>query len=80
MIRVRHWPTFLYGGTIVLEASRILTSAGLVAASTGLVVYAMGAAFVDPQSFEMNLGLFLMIAGTIGTVIGIVMYRQQSTD
>jgi len=64
----------------VLEVSRILTSVGLVAASTGLVVYAMGAAYADPRAFEMNLGMFMMIAGVIGTIIGIVIYRQQSTD
>jgi hypothetical protein len=80
MILVRRWPTFLYGGTIVLEVSRILTSAGLVAAATGLVVYAMGAAYVDPRSFELNLGIGLMVVGTIATIIGIVMYRQQSVD
>ena len=64
----------------MLEVGRILTSAGLVAASTGLVVYAMGAAFVDPQSFEMNLGLALMVIGTLATIIGVVVYRQQSVD
>jgi hypothetical protein len=64
----------------VLEVGRILTAAGLVAAATGLVVYAMGAAFVDPQSFEMNLGMVLMIAGTLGTIIGVALYRQHSVD
>lgn len=64
----------------MLEASRILTSIGLVAASTGLVVYGMGAAYADPRSFELNLGLILMIGGVIATVVGIVVYRQQSVD
>jgi len=64
----------------VLEVSRILTAAGLVAASTGLVVYAMGAAFVDPRSYEMNIGIVLMIAGVIATVIGVGLYRKESVD
>ena len=64
----------------MLEVSRILTAAGLVAASTGLVVYAMGAAFVDPRSYEMNIGIVLMIAGVIATVIGVGLYRKESVD
>lgn len=64
----------------MLEIGRILTAAGSVAASTGLVVYAMGVAFVEPRDYEMNIGIFLMIAGVIATVIGILMYRQYSVD
>lgn len=68
------------GVTSVLEIGRILTAAGSVAASTGLVVYGMGVAFVDPRSYEMNIGMFLMIVGIIATIVGIVMYRQYSVD
>jgi uncharacterized membrane protein YidH (DUF202 family) len=64
----------------VLEIGRILTSAGLVAAATGLVVFAMGAAFVEPRDYEMNLGIFLMVAGVLASIVGIFMYRQYSVD
>ena len=64
----------------MLEIGRILTASGSVAASTGLVVYGMGVAFVDPRAYEMNIGMILMIAGVIATVIGIVLYRQYSVD
>jgi hypothetical protein len=66
--------------TTVLEIGRILTAAGSVAASTGLVVYGMGVAFVEPRDYEMNIGIFLMIAGVIATIVGVVMYRQYSVE
>ncbi len=37
-------------------------------------------AFVEPRDYEMNIGMFLMIAGVIATVVGIVLYRQYSVD
>jgi drug/metabolite transporter (DMT)-like permease len=58
------------------ETSRILTALGLVAASVGLTVYGIGVAFVETADFERNLGLWLMIVGSIAAVIGIVMSRQ----
>jgi len=58
------------------EISRILTAGGLVAGSTGLVVYAMGAAFVEPRDFELTVGMILMVAGVIATVIGIGMSKR----
>ena len=58
------------------EASRILTALGLVAASTGLTIYGIGVAFVETGEFEANLGLIMMIAGVIATVVGIVMSKQ----
>ena len=64
----------------MLEIGRILTAGGSVAASTGLVVFAMGAAFVEPRDYEMNIGIFLMVAGVIATVVGIYLYHQYSTD
>ncbi|MEJ7840115.1 MAG: hypothetical protein WKF81_14975 [Thermomicrobiales bacterium] len=64
----------------MLEIGRVLTAAGSVAATTGVVIFAMGAAFVEPRDYEMNIGIFLMIAGTVATIVGIVLYRQYSTD
>lgn len=58
------------------ELSRILTAGGLVAASTGLVVYGMGAAFVEPRDFELTIGLWAMILGVIAATIGIVMSKR----
>jgi hypothetical protein len=40
----------------------------------------MGVAFVEPRDYEMNIGLFLMIAGVIATIVGVVMYRQYSVE
>ncbi len=58
------------------ELSRILTSLGVVAASTGLIVYGMAASYYNPGGFDLSLGLWLMIIGTIVSIIGWVMYRQ----
>lgn len=58
------------------EISRILTAGGLVAASTGLVVYGMGAAFVEPRDFELNIGMILMVVGVVAAVIGIAMSKR----
>jgi hypothetical protein len=57
------------------EISRILTAAGLVAASTGLVVYGIGTAFVEPRDFETTIGLWAMIIGVIVAAVGIVMSK-----
>ena len=58
------------------ETSRILTALGLVAASVGLTIYGIGAAFVEPASFQMDTGMLLMVAGVIATVVGIVMSKR----
>lgn len=58
------------------EISRILTAGGLVAASSGLVVYGMGAAFVEPRDFELTIGLWAMIIGVVATAIGIIMSKR----
>ena len=63
-------------GDEMAEASRILTALGLVAASVGLTIYGIGAAFVEPESFQMNTGILLMVAGVIATVVGIVMSKR----
>ncbi len=58
------------------EISRILTASGLVAASSGLVIYGIGASFVEPSSFELNTGMILMVIGVIAAVIGIVISKR----
>ncbi|HWV36091.1 MAG TPA: hypothetical protein VNZ55_10695 [Thermomicrobiales bacterium] len=64
----------------MLELGRILNAAGPVTAATGLVIFAMGAAYHDPASFEMNLGIILMVVGIIAFIIGAVVYRQASPE
>jgi Flp pilus assembly protein TadB len=58
------------------EASRILTALGLVAASVGLTIYGIGAAFVEPEDFQMNTGMIIMVIGVIAAVVGIVMSKR----
>ncbi|MGH2558873.1 MAG: hypothetical protein ACRDJH_07400 [Thermomicrobiales bacterium] len=57
--------------------ARLLVSVGSVGASVGLVLYGMGTSYVDPDDSMMNLGLGMMIAGVIATVVGAVIYRAQ---
>lgn len=64
----------------MLEFSRILTAAGLTAFGVGVTVYGIGAAFVEPQDFEMTIGLVLTIGGLIAALIGALMYRQIVED
>jgi uncharacterized membrane protein YidH (DUF202 family) len=66
--------------TAMLEFSRILTAAGLSIFGVGLTVFGMGAAFADPDSSMMNLGLFLLIGGLVAAAIGVVLYRQTAED
>nr|MBA2469852.1 hypothetical protein [Chloroflexia bacterium] len=42
----------------------------------GLTIYGIGAAFVDPASFQMDTGMLLMVAGVIATVVGIAMSKR----
>jgi hypothetical protein len=58
------------------EIGRILTALGSVAATVGLVVYGMGRAFVRDGDFEITVGLWLMVAGVIATIIGLVLYSR----
>ena len=64
----------------MLEMGRILTAAGLTAASAGLIIFGMGASHFSPSDSTMNIGLILMIAGVIASVVGIVLYRQTTVD
>ena len=58
------------------ELSRILTTVGLVAAATGLTLYGVGVAQVEPGGLARDSGLVMMIGGVIAAVIGIVMSKQ----
>ncbi len=64
----------------MLEVSRIVTSLGAVTASTGLIIYGIGASYLTPDDFETTLGTWLMIIGTIATVAGLVLYRQHFVE
>lgn len=58
------------------EMSRILTSAGLVAASVGVTIYGMAASYYSPGTYDLEIGRWLMIIGTIVSVVGGVMYGK----
>jgi ABC-type phosphate transport system permease subunit len=58
------------------EVSRIVTALGAVAASTGLIIYGIGASYWQPGAMEVTLGLWMMILGTIVTIVGAVIYRR----
>lgn len=58
------------------ELSRILTSAGIVAASVGVTVYGMAASYYNPGTYDLEIGRWMMILGTIATVIGAVLYGR----
>ena len=58
------------------EIARIVTALGAVVASSGLIIYGLGASYVSPDSFEMSIGLWMMILGVIATVVGVIMYRR----
>ncbi|HVL25284.1 MAG TPA: hypothetical protein VM450_14440 [Thermomicrobiales bacterium] len=64
----------------MLEFSRILTAAGLSIFGVGVTVYGIGAAFVDPDSSTMNLGLAMLIGGLVAAAVGVVLYRQTAED
>ncbi len=58
------------------ELSRILTSAGLVIASVGLTVYGMAASYHNPGTYDLELGRWMMVAGVIATIVGVIGYRR----
>lgn len=64
----------------MLEISRIVTSIGAVAASSGLTIYGIGVSFVDPGGYQVTVGLWLMVLGVIATVAGLVLYRQHFVE
>jgi hypothetical protein len=64
----------------MLQLSRILTSAGLVAASVGLILYGLLESQFETNKTQSDLMVVLMVAGVIVSIVGIVMYRQTTTD
>lgn len=64
----------------MLQLSRILTAAGLVAAAVGLTFYGIVESQWDTDATQSNLSLALMIGGVVASIIGIVLYRQTTTD
>ncbi|MGB3331128.1 MAG: hypothetical protein WBA46_19360 [Thermomicrobiales bacterium] len=64
----------------MLQLSRILTAAGLVAASVGFTFYGIVESQWETNTSESNWSMILMIAGVILSIVGIVMYRQTTTD
>ncbi|HYH11138.1 MAG TPA: hypothetical protein VD789_02195 [Thermomicrobiales bacterium] len=60
----------------MMELSRIITAVGAVVASTGLILYGIGASYVQPNDFETTATLWMMIIGLVATAIGLVMYRR----
>ena len=62
------------------EIGRILTALGAVAATVGLVVYGMGRSYVREGDFEITIGLWLMVAGIIATIIGLVLHRRTEEE
>ncbi|MCC6704316.1 MAG: hypothetical protein IT334_05525 [Thermomicrobiales bacterium] len=55
--------------------ARILVALGFTIASVGLTVFGMGTSMSVPDQDLENLGLYLMIGGTVAGVIGIFWYR-----
>lgn len=55
--------------------SRVVLSLGAVAASLGLLLYGMGTSYSPKDDGLMQFGIILLIAGSIATLAGIVMYR-----
>ena len=64
----------------MLELSRILTAAGSVAAAVGFTLYGILESQWETNQTQSNLSLALTIGGLIVTVVGIIMYRQTTTD
>lgn len=55
--------------------ARILVALGFPIAAVGLTILGMGTSMAVPDSDMKNLGMILMIGGTIAGVIGIFWYR-----
>ena len=55
---------------------RILTSFGLVGASTGFMFLGIGQAVSGDLDWMVNSGIVLMVVGLIAALIGGIMYRS----
>lgn len=64
----------------MLEISRIVASLGAVTASSGVVIYGIAVSYLEPNDFQSDVGIWLMIVGTIATVAGLVLYRQHLAE
>ena len=62
------------------ELSRIITAAGLVVASSGLIIYGMGVSYVDPGGIEVTGGLWMMVLGTLATIGGLLAYNRNWSE
>jgi hypothetical protein len=64
----------------MLEISRIVASLGAVTATSGLVIYGIAVSYLEPNDFQSNIGIWLMVVGTIATIAGLVLYRQHFVE
>ena len=62
------------------ELPRILAALGASVAPVGLVVFAMGIAYRERRDSDVNLGIFLMVAGLVALVVGLAWLRFASDD
>lgn len=64
----------------MLEISRIVASLGAVTASSGVVIYGIAVSYLEPNDFQSDVGIWLMIVGIIATAAGLVLYRQHFAE
>lgn len=64
----------------MLEISRIVASLGAVTASSGVVIYGIAVSYLNPDDFQSDVGIWLMIVGMIATIGGLVLYRQHFAE
>jgi len=55
--------------------ARLLVSLGWPIAAVGLTIFGMATSLATPSDSQENIGLILMIGGTIAGTIGIFWYR-----
>lgn len=64
----------------MLEIGRVVASLGAVTASSGLIIYGIAVSYLEPNDFQSDVGIWLMIIGTIATIGGLVLYRQHFAE
>jgi len=57
------------------EVARLLIAFGSVIATVGFTVLGMGLAYVEPRSFDIWWGIWLMVGGGVAAIAGVAMYR-----
>jgi uncharacterized membrane protein len=45
-----------------------------------LVIYGIAVSYLEPNDFQSNIGIWLMVVGTIATIAGLVFYRQHFVE